>query len=177
MTLRKIEMTVLLGKSKMRLRQLVASCLSLTVLAAPAVAQDSFQAYTMWLGTDRPLGILGGGPLDTLAWLTPEAEGDGDRWVQREDGPFLRFSTEAAGPDMCLDVVNGGPFDHFVGLAACGDFSGQLWTVREEESWLRLTNEFLGPDMCLDVFNGGPLHGMAVMAPCGDFSGQLWQMN
>lgn len=157
-------------------RQFAASCLSLAILAAPAVAQDSFQAYTLWLGTARPLGVLGGGPLDTLGWLTPEAEGDGDRWILQEEGSFLRLSTEAAGPNMCLDVVNGGPFDHFVGLAPCGEFSGQLWTAREEGPWFRLTNEFLGPEMCLDVFNGGPLHGMTVMAPCGDFSGQLWQV-
>jgi len=161
----------------MSLRQLAKCCLALTILAAPAIGQESFQAYTMWLGTDRPLGVLGGGPLNNLAWLTPEADGGGDRWVQREDGAFLRFSNDAAGPDMCLDVVNGEPFDHFVGLAPCGDFSGQLWTVRQEGPWLRLTNEFLGPDMCLDAFNGGPLDGMVLMAPCGDYSGQLWQMN
>ncbi len=161
----------------MRLCLRLASCLALTILAAPAGAQDGFQSYTMWRGTDMPLGILRGGPLDSLAWLTPEAEGDGDRWIQREDGPFLRFSTEEAGPDMCLDVVNGGQFDHFVGLAPCGNFSGQLWTVREDGPWARLTNEFLGPEMCLDVFNGGPLDGMALMLPCGDYSGQLWGRN
>lgn len=164
-------------RARLRNRYVGGFSLLLALCASPVAAQDYFQAYTLWLGTDRPLGVLQGGPMDTLAWLTPESEGESSNWVQREDGLFLRFSTREAGPDMCLDVVNGGTFDHFVGLAPCGDFSGQLWTAREEGSSFRLTNEFLGPEMCLDAFGNGPLKGMALMAPCGNFSGQLWQMN
>lgn len=46
-TPRRAKMAVLLGRAEMCFHQLAASCLSLTGLTAPAVAQDSFQACTL----------------------------------------------------------------------------------------------------------------------------------
>jgi len=47
-------------------------------------------------------------------------------WQYRQDGPWIRLSTQFRGPDVCLDVD---PASNQPELRGCGAFTGQRWQL------------------------------------------------
>ncbi|MGQ3356188.1 MAG: RICIN domain-containing protein [Phreatobacter sp.] len=151
-------------------------CLTLAVLAVPALAQSPdpgnyYKLSTQFRGTGMPMDVFNGGPRNNQARLDRDQDVSGQNWrfIPTGDGSW-RLTTEFRGARMCLDI---NPPTNRPELRPCGNFTGQFWQIVPAGNWVRLTTTFRGPGTCLDI---DPSSDQPELRPCGNYSGQFWRL-